>query len=204
MTPIARTAARLARPLRPLAIMLVLMPGWAGTVTVEAPMPPTLVVDASSFPTIGSPESDLVLANGAVTIHYRLDPHESLILEALNLPAAVQRLEWHLRDHRVCGAHHAFVEVAYGPALGIVTFPEPVDSCVAGGIALPDEMVVLCQGSLCQGGAAALYRPPHFAPEEPVGFGAFQATYALLVDVTAGESFAGSITMRYSVGSVAP
>jgi hypothetical protein len=65
-------------------------------------------------------------------------------------------------------------------------------------------MVVLCQGSLCQGGAVALYRPPLFAPEEAVGFGVFQATYALLVDVTAGESFTGSITMRYSVGSVAP
>jgi hypothetical protein len=200
MSRFAQAAVRIARALRPLALLLALMPVWAGMVSVEAPLVPILVIDEAAFPMVGSSESTLVMASSAVTVNYRLDAHESLLLEAVNLPAAVQRLEWHLRDHRVCGARHAFVEVAVSGSLGIVTFPELVDNCVVGGIAVADAVVLVCQGTACQGGAVASYRPPLFADEETVGYGVFEATYALMVDVTAGASFAGPVTMRYSVG----
>jgi hypothetical protein len=200
----ALVAVWMVRVLRPMAVLLALTPVWAGMVVVEAPQVPTLVVDEAAFPVIGSRRSSLVFSSNPVTIKYRLGPYESLIVEALDLPAAVQRVELHLFNHRFCTARHAFVEVGFSDPVGFVSFPELFEECTNGGIALADELLVVCHGGHCQGGAIAAYRPALAPSDEPIGFGVFQASYALAVDVTAGESFAQPLTMRYSVGSVIP
>lgn len=199
-----RCGLPVARSLRPLALLLASMLAWAGMVTVEAPVPPTLVIDETAFALVGSSQSNLVFAGGSVTVHYRLDPYQSLILEATDLPAAVQRLEWHLIDHRICSPWHPFVEVGFFDPLASVTFPELGDPCHEGAVSVADETIVVCHGAACQADPIASYRPPFVAADEAVGFGVFHATYALVVDVAAGESFAGPITMRYSVDSGLP
>jgi hypothetical protein len=172
----------------------------AGSLTLNLPATPTIVVDNRAFEGAGEGTSEAVLASVSVGLTYHLDAHEVLIFELEPLPPAVLRLELRLAGHHLClTPGQAFVEFTFAGGGGLSSFAE----CDAERIVVPDETLILCEGVACGSPIRFVYRPSvaGVAEDAVIAIASFTATYALTVAVSAGPAFVETVRASYAVGA---
>lgn len=171
----------------------------AGSLTLNLPATPTVVVDNRAFVGAGAAASEAVLASISLGLTYHLDAYEVLIFELEPLPLAVRRLELRLEGHHLClTPGQAFVEFTFTGGGGLASFSE----CDAERFVVPDETLVLCEGMACGSPIRFVYRPSvaGVAEDAVIAIASFTATYALMVEVTAGPAFDEAVRASYAVG----